>query len=153
MKHRIRYFAPEHAPIALITKFEKEFFPQRKLDVVNANAHWYVAYSGGAPWNDPIGFSGVKIDGENSLLIAAAVKPEHRGCGLHKVFIRKRVVLSVAYGVKDMWTYTMATNWPSINNLISNKFKACPFPDVLLGTDLDVSHLEDVTIWRKRLYD
>jgi ribosomal protein S18 acetylase RimI-like enzyme len=148
--YRIKRYKPEDTPRALINRFDKHFFGNHLKWSDFENSRWFVAYKGGAPWKDAVGYAGLQIlDDETVFLCRCGVERPHRGHGLQLQLIRKRTNYAKNRGYAFAYTYTTHDNIYSMRNLISNKFRPCFLPSDWAGTELDVEG--DVLYWKKEL--
>lgn len=104
------------------------------------NAAWWVAFRDG----EPVGFCGVqraRTEPGSAYLSRAGVLQSARGNGLQRRFLRCRERWARDQGMEAAITYTLPTNYPSMNNLIASGYRTCA--GSYLGSD--------VVYWRKRL--
>jgi len=85
---------------------------------------WWVA------WDDrqPVAYAGLRLCSlpENrglGFLCRAGVIPSHRGRGLQKKLIRIRERAARGLGLKELVTYCMYSNSPSMNSLVGCGFR------------------------------
>lgn len=146
--YRIRQLGPGHADLIHAQRLDNELFGPHSLWTDYEKSEWFIAYTDGAPWKQPVAFAGVQwINKREAFLCRCGVLEEHRGNGLQLLLVRKRTNLCRELGIKTIYTYTTPDNAWSMRNLISNKFKPCIFPDHLEDTDLDVG--AEVVYWSK----
>ena len=104
---------------------------------------WYwVAFDA----DQPVAFAGSRPSGwyTNAVYLSiAGVAKTHRGLGLQKRLIRKRVAHARSIGARFAMSETLNDNAPSMNNLIACGFRAFE-PRVKWGNDSAV-------YWRKAL--
>jgi ribosomal protein S18 acetylase RimI-like enzyme len=149
-EYRIKHYGKGDTRKNLIQYLDYEFFGKDLVWQDFENTHWFVLYLGGAPWTNPIGYAGVQLlDKKSAFLCRCGIKEEFRGQGLQLQLIRKRTNLLKSLNFKTAYTYTTIDNIWSMNNLISNKFKTCLFPESYFETELDVG--DKVLYWKKEL--
>lgn len=101
-----------------LDKLDKEAFPTIPV-YPKIGAHWWVL---GGDYLQ--GFAGLRIwNATSAFLCRAYVRPEFKGLGYHKRFIRVREKAARAWGLQTLATYTHPANLASANNLISCGFK------------------------------
>jgi GNAT superfamily N-acetyltransferase len=81
---------------------------------------WWVAWDG----TEPVAFAGLRLCSlaENrglGFLCRAGVVPAYRGRGLQKKLIRVREAAARQLGLKELVTYCLCSNSPSMNSLVS----------------------------------
>lgn len=93
-------------------------FYEKMVDVDEDSVWWLVSEGGVA-----VGFGGVQEYNHNyAFLYRACILEDHRGYGLQRKLIKKRVKWAKDYGYKGVLTYTLAENTTSANNLIREGF-------------------------------
>ena len=106
-----------------LTKHLRDFWGIPRPDWLTSKSYWWVVYSG-QNW---IGYSAFRIHDEESVYLGPTfVKAEHRGKGLQKILINKRVNMAKKMGFQKIITSTLMTAYSSSNNLIKCKFHLRP---------------------------
>ena len=104
--------------------------------------HWWVAFDGKLA----VGYAGIQPSSRYAdcgYLCLSGVLPSHRGMGLQKRFIKKRIERARSLKWQAVFTETICTNSPSMASLIRCGFK--PYtPAVPWGDPYAV-------YWRKQL--
>jgi GNAT superfamily N-acetyltransferase len=85
---------------------------------------WWVAWDG----TEPVAYAGLRLCSmpENrglGFLCRAGVVPSHRGRGLQKRLIRIRERAARELGLKELVTYCICSNSPSLNSLVGCGFR------------------------------
>jgi predicted acetyltransferase len=85
---------------------------------------WWVAWEG----KQPVAYAGLRLCSmpENrglGFLCRAGVVPSHRGRRLQKKMIRIRERAARQLGLKELVTYCISTNSPSLNSLVGCGFR------------------------------
>lgn len=119
MNYRIRR---EPAPVAVLALDEVCFPHDDRVSV--EDSLWWLVWRG----KEPIGYAGLRPcqtpqnDGLG-FLCRVGVVSEHRGRGLQKRLIRVREAAAKAIGLRELVTYCVPWNCPSINSLIACGYK------------------------------
>ena len=98
-------------------------FPE-DIRVAVPGSLWWVAWDG----TEPVGFAGLRLCSlpENrglGFLCRAGVIPSHRGRGIQKKLIRVRETAARQLGIKELVTYCISSNNPSMNSLVRCGYK------------------------------
>ncbi len=100
---------------------------------------WWLVYDG----NKPVAYAGATHRKDNSVyLCRAGVLESHRGLGLQRELIKRRVKWARDSGADYVITYTESENIWSSNNLIK-----CDF--LLYSPDLPWGTSEDALYWKR----
>lgn len=99
---------------------------------------WWLVYHQG----EPVGFAGMRpavTDPEAAFLCLAGVLASHRGKGLQRKLVRKRLELAKQEGYARVISHTMTWNVHSSNNLVREGFELY-WPAVRFGGAADVNY-------------
>lgn len=115
---------------------------QEQHPVETEGAVWWIVYDGAKP----VAYAGaVFLSAKNSVyLCRAGVLESHRGLGLQKELIKRRVKWAQDMGADHVVTYTDLGNVYSSNNLIK-----CGF--LLYSPDLPWGSSDSALYWKKEL--
>lgn len=125
---------------AVVQALALELFKPAEVDMFcdTTVGEWWLAYHQGTP----VAFAGQRIattDPSALFLCLAGVLPSHRGKGLQRRLIQKRVQRAREQGFARVISYTMVTNTPSSNNLIREGFRLY-WPTAWFGGHNDVNY-------------
>ena len=107
----------EPAPLAVLA-LDEECFPHDARVSLDGSV-WWLAYHK----TEPVAYAGLRVcqEGHNAglgFLCRVGVAQRHRGRGLQKRLIRAREAWARAEGLRELVTYCVLWNCPSINSLI-----------------------------------
>lgn len=119
------YRITETRDLELISTQYQIFFPAPPCDRLKKddlqNTSWYVVTTKGMV----VGFAGIiPTSSRTADLNACAVNEQHRGHGLQRRLIARRLKLARAAGVTSVTTHVQASNIRSLNNLVDFGFRA-----------------------------
>ncbi len=118
---RVRKVRNLEASLETLRQLDAECFPgDLPYNFRKEDHHWWIAYDG----EDPIGFAGSwHYRPDNGVFLCrAGTLPKARGKGVQKALIDVRVAHAKRLGVRWCYTYTLADNYISSNNLIKRGF-------------------------------
>jgi len=86
---------------------------------------WWLVYD--VETGESVGFCGLKVytKTDNVYFCRAGVHEDHRGQGIHKRLLKKRLDWCRDNDINEVYTYTSYDNYVSINNLIARGFSIC----------------------------
>ena len=105
----------------IIRTLEQACFPADEPYDISGSI-WWVAKVG----DFPIAYAGLKplpMEPEIGFLCRAGVLSNYRGHGLQRKFLKAREREAKKIGIKQLITYTVVDNYPSIVNLISQGYR------------------------------
>ncbi|MEE8606719.1 MAG: GNAT family N-acetyltransferase [Nitrospiraceae bacterium] len=104
----------------IIEAMQAALFMEHRADT--ASGYWWLVWCDGKP----VAFAGMEHSRyyqQTGYMNSAAVAWEHRGNGLQKRLIRRRIARARELGWKWLLTDTSPDNYPSANSLIGCGFK------------------------------
>lgn len=128
------YVVRETKSIDPVHRLDAAIFEADEPSKLLESAWFLVKFQGQA-----VAFGGIRDDG---FLLRAGVLPQHRGNGLQRRLIRRRVKWAKDNGLRKVWTYTSTSNASSANNLIREGF------EVYVPEEFNPG---EFIYWRKRL--
>ena len=123
VKYTYRYYTSFNTPKKIkefIYELDQEFFPGC-VDVQWTNTDWIICYNKGTP----IAYGAITWKSNNTygFLSRAGVHEDHRGHGIQKEMIKRRVAAAKKLGIIYVMSYTVPSGYASSNSLINNGFK------------------------------